>query len=118
MVRSLVRLIVLGLVVHAAVKVAPEFWHYLQFRDAVVETATYAGRKTPEEVRRRVAELAAEHGVPVGVDDITVSREGEATYVVTMWTAQLEYLPRQFYPYDFVVNVEGRPQRYGGALVP
>lgn len=118
MVRNLVRLVVLGLVLHAAIKVAPEFWHFVQFRDAVVEAATYGGRKTPDELRRRVASLAQEHGVPVAEDDITVSREGDATYVVTMWTAQLEYLPRRFYPYDFVVNVEGRPQRYGGDLMP
>ena len=51
MVRNLVRLIVLGLVVHAGVRIVPEFWHYLQFKDAVVEAATYAGRKTPEELK-------------------------------------------------------------------
>ena len=45
MVRNLVRLIVLGLVVHAGVRIIPEFWHYLQFKDAVVEAATYAGRR-------------------------------------------------------------------------
>ena len=32
----------------------------------------------------------------------------------TAWTAQLEYLPSRFYPYDFIVDVEGRPERFDG----
>lgn len=118
MLGNIVRLIVLGLVVHAGVRVTPEFWHYLQFKDAVVEVATYAGRKTPEQVRDRVVALAAEHGVPITAADVAVSKQGDTTYVSTAWTAQLEYLPTRFYPYDFVVDVEGRPQRFASVVVP
>lgn len=118
MIRNLVRLLVLALVVHAAVRVAPEFWHYVQFKDAVVEAATYAGRSTPEQVRDRVLALASQYGVPIGAADVAVSRQGETTYVYTGWTAQLEYLPQRFYPYDFVVDVEGRPQRFASVVVP
>ncbi len=118
MLRNIVRIVVLGLIVHAGVRVVPEFWHYLAFKDAVVEAATYAGRKTPEEVRARIVALAAEHQVPVGAADIAVSRQGDTTYVATAWIAQLEYLPTRFYPHEFVVDVEGRPQRFASAVVP
>ena len=114
MVRNLVRLIVLGLVVHAGVRIIPEFWHYLQFKDAVVEAATYAGRKTPEELKARIASLALEHDVPVTVADIDIAKRDNNVYVSTAWTAQLEYLPTRFYPYDFIVDVEGRKDRIGG----
>ncbi len=114
MLRNLVRLVVLGLLVHAAVRVGPVFWHYLQFKDAVAETATFSGRKTPEQIRERVATLALEHAVPITADDVAVSRQGETTYVSMAWTAQLEYVPSRFYPYDFVVDVEGRPPRFTG----
>ena len=43
MVRNLVRLVILGLLVHAAVRIVPEFWHYMQFKDAVTEVASYPG---------------------------------------------------------------------------
>ena len=43
-----------------------------------------------------------------------MSQQGEVVYVSTAWTAQLEYVPTRFYPYDFIVDVEGRPQRFGG----
>ncbi len=118
MLRHLVRLVVLALVLHAIVRVAPEFWHYLQFKDAVLEAATYAGRQTPEQVRDKVVRLAAEHGVPVSQADVAVSRQGDATLVWTAWTAQLEFLPTRFYPYEFVVDVEGRPQRFASVAAP
>lgn len=111
MLRNAIRLIVLGLVVHAGIRIVPAFWHYLKFKDAVVEAATYAGRQTPEQLRTKIARLATEHDVPVTEDDIAVSREGEVTHVSTAWTAQLEYLPTRFYPYDFIVDVDGRRDR-------
>ena len=37
MLRNIVRLVVLGLVVHAAVRIGPEFWHFLKFKDGVTE---------------------------------------------------------------------------------
>ena len=52
MLRNIVRLVVLGLVVHAAVRITPEFWHYLKFKDAVTEVATFSQRKTPEQIPR------------------------------------------------------------------
>jgi hypothetical protein len=39
---------------------------------------------------------------------------GTRGVVSTAWTAQLEYLPTRFYPYDFIVDVEGRPERFNG----
>ena len=114
MLRNLVRLVVLGLIAHAGVRIVPEFWHYLQFKDAVEEAATYAGRKTPDELKSRIATLAIEHDVPVTVADIEIAKRGNTMFVSTGWTAQLEYLPTRFYPYDFIVDVEGRKDRIGG----
>ncbi|MCC6165249.1 MAG: hypothetical protein IT182_18035 [Acidobacteria bacterium] len=114
MIRNLLRLVVLAVIVHAAVKVVPVFWHYVQFKDAVTEVASYPGRRTSEELRDRVVQLATEHQVPIGAKDIAVKLEANRAFVTTAWTAQLEYLPARFYPYDFIVDVEGRPERFNG----
>ena len=114
MVRNLIRLVVLGLIVHAAVRVGPQFWHYLQFKDAVTEVASYPGRSSDDQLRAKIAQLAGELDVPVTATDVTVTRQGQTVYVSTAWTAQLEYLPTRFYPYDFIVDVEGRPERFTG----
>jgi len=111
MLRHAIRLLLLAVVIHAGIRIVPEFWHYLKFKDAVVEAATYAGRQTPEQLRGKIARLATEHAIPVTEDDIAVTRENEVTHVSTAWTAQLEYLPTKFYPYDFIVDVDGRRDR-------
>ena len=111
MLRNAVRLLLIAVVVHAGVRIVPVFWRYVTFKDAVVEAATYVGRQTPEQLRARIAKLATEHDVPVTEDDISVTRENEVTHVSTAWTAQLEYLPTKFYPYDFIVDVDGRRDR-------
>ena len=114
MLRNLVRLVVFGLFLHAVVRIGPEFWHYLKFKDAVTEIASYPGRNTNEQLRDRILQLADQLEVPIGARDVTVTREGNRALVSTAWTAQLEYLPTRFYPYDFVVDVEGRPERFNG----
>ena len=114
MLRNIVRLVVLGLVVHAAVRIGPEFWHFLKFRDGVTEIASYPGRRTDEQLRERILQLADLNQVPIGARDVKITREGNRALVSTAWTAQLEYLPTKFYPYDFIVDVEGRPERFNG----
>lgn len=111
MLRTAIRLVILGLVVHAGIRIVPTFFRYLKFKDAVVEAATYAGRQTPEQLRAKVARLAVEHDVPVTAEQIAVTRQNDVTHVFTGWTAQLEYVPTKFYPYDFVVDVNGRRDR-------
>ena len=70
MFRNLVRLVVLALVVHAGVRIVPEFWHYLQFKDAVTEVASYPGRKTPEQLRKQVTS-------PNGTTERAIARMGQ-----------------------------------------
>ena len=56
--------------------------------------------------------MAAELEVPLE-SGIRVSKTGESKVVIdTQYTAQLEYLPKQFYPWKFVIHVEEVPQRY------
>jgi hypothetical protein len=117
MVRALLRLTLLALALHAGVRTGPVFWRYLQFKDAVIEAATYSARQTPAQVRDRVVALAREHRIPITHEDVWVAREGETTYVSTSWTAELEYLPTRTYPHEFVVDVIGRADRTG-ALAP
>jgi hypothetical protein len=114
MLRNLVRLVIFGLFLHAVVRIGPEFWHYLKFKDAVTEIASYPGRKTNEQLKDQILALADQLEVPIGAQDVTVTREGNHASVSTAWTAQLEYMPTRFYPYDFVVDVEGRPERFNG----
>lgn len=117
MLRILVRLVVLGLVVHAAVRVGPPFWNYLQLKDAVGETATFQGNRSPEQMTQRVILLARFHDVELAPEQVEITKDGATTYIRARYTKQLEYVPTKFYPWAFVIDVAGQPPRYG-SLVP
>ncbi len=117
MLRTLIRLTLLALVVHAGVRLIPVFWHYVQLKDAVRETAMFPGRLTDEELVQRVVELAAAHDVSLAPVDIEVGRDGETTWIRTAYTKQLEYVPTRFHQWDFRIEVAEDPPRYG-ELIP
>ena len=119
MFRLVIKLLVLAVILHAGYRVVPPFWNFMQFRDGVREAATYAdtptfsGRKvTQEQLLERVTLLAEQLKVPVGRDDFAISNDNATTFIDVRYTMQLEYFPRQFYPHEFVVHVEGGASRY------
>jgi hypothetical protein len=117
MLRNIFRLLLLGLVVHAGVRVVPVFWNFYKLRDAVRETAMFPGRLTNEELVGHVVQLARTHDVALTARDIEVARDGPTTYIRTGYTKQLEYVPTRFYPWTFSIDVAEDPPRYG-ELIP
>jgi hypothetical protein len=119
MVRLVIKLLIVGLILHAAYRIGPPVWAYVQFRDAVQEAATYAttpsfsGRRlTPEQVLDKVAQLAQQHEVPLEREDFQLKMDRQATTIDARYTLRLEYLPRQYYPYEFIIHAEGTPSKY------
>ena len=45
-----------------------------------------------------------------------VQRTDALTIIDTQYTGQLEYFPKQFYPWKFVIHLEEVPQRYDAYL--
>lgn len=117
MLRTIVRLLVLALVVHAGVRIVPVFWNYVQLRDAVRELAMFPGRLTDAELVERVVGLAGRHDVPLTAADVEFSRDGQTITFRTVYTKDLEYVPTRTYPWTFTIDVAEDPPRYG-ELIP
>jgi hypothetical protein len=122
MFRLTIKLVIVGLLAHAAFRVGPPFWNYMQFRDAVNEAVTYAdtpsfnGRQqTSDQILDKLAKLARELNVPLDREDFQLKRDKQGTTVDARYKVRLEYLPRTYYPYEFVVHAEGAPSRFRGA---
>lgn len=113
-IRALIRLALVVLVVHAAVRVIPPFWNYVKFRDACQEIARFSSRRTAEEVAARVMTKAGQFDIPLAENQLQVRKQGQVTFIEAAYTANLEYLPTRFYAYDFKVDVQGAPPEYGG----
>jgi hypothetical protein len=116
MLRSIIRLALVALVVHAAVRTVPVFWAQVKFRDAVEEMAMFSGKRTDREVADRVMQIAARLDVPLAREDLQVRKAQHTTYVDATYTAQLEVFPRTFYPWTFQIHIEAVPPRYTDVL--
>jgi hypothetical protein len=112
MVRLTIKLLVLAVILHAGFRIVPVFYTNWKFKDALVELATYSNRRTADEVIEKAEKLAKEYELPLDKGDFSVRREKQFTTIATRYGVQLEYFPRQYYPYEFVIDVAGEP-RFG-----
>lgn len=112
MFRTIVRLALVVVVAHAALKTVPVFWTYVKFRDAVKEMAMFSAKQTDREVLERVLQIANRMDVPLARENVRVRKEQNVTVVDASYTAQLEYFPRQYYPWQFTFQVRAQPPAY------
>jgi hypothetical protein len=110
MFKIIVKLLIVAALAHAGVKIVPVFWQYANFKDRLAEAARFSGRTTLQQLTDKSMKIADELEVPLD-GPVTVTRNGSVTTIDARYVGQLEYLPRQFYPWDFVIHVE-ETQRY------
>jgi hypothetical protein len=106
-----IKLAIIAAIAHAGIKIVPVFWAYAQFKDKLSEIGRYAGKRTVEDLTYRAHKSATELGVPLE-SAVAIQRRENVTIIDTQYTAQLEYLPKQYYPWRFVIHLEEVPQRY------
>jgi hypothetical protein len=111
MFKLIVKLAIIAAIAHAGIKIVPVFWQYVQFKDRLQEIARYGGKKTPDYLTQKAMKAATELEVPLE-SAVSVTRNADFTIIDTRYTGQLEYLPKQFYPWNFVIHLEEVPQRY------
>ncbi len=116
MIRTVIKLAIVVLLVHAVVKIVPVFWTYVRFKDALGETAKFAAKLSPQEVEEKALGIASRMDVPIGPADVDVQKQGDVTIIDTRYTGQLEYFPKRFYPWEFVIHVAEQPPRYDSVL--
>ena len=116
MVRTVIRLALIALVVHAGVKIGPQFWKHFKFRDAVEDMAMFSEKRSEREIASRVLEIAGRMDVPLSPEALKVHRAQGVTYVEASYIAPLEYFPRRYYPWEFTLAVRAVPPRYSGVL--
>ena len=119
MFRLTIKLVIAGLLAHAAYRVVPPFWNYMKFKDAVEEaiiyqnTPAFSGRRqSPDQLLDRLARMAEEMDVPLERSDLQLTLTSQATTLDARYVVQLEYFPRHFKPHEFVIHAEGEPSKY------
>jgi hypothetical protein len=103
--RTLLKLTVAALIVHATWRVGAAYWDHYQFEDAVKETAQFAERATPEAIEQQVLGLAADQGIPLDAAAVEVTRATRTITVDGAYVREIEVLPRYVRPWDFTFHV-------------
>ena len=106
MIKTIIKLAIAALVVHACWRSGNVFLKYYKFKDAVHETVLFSHSKTDAQLQSRVMDLASQYDVPVAAEDVAIVRQENKTMVNAVYTDQIELLPTKFYPWQFKVNVE------------
>ncbi len=104
--KTIIKLVVAALVVHATYRAADVYLRYYNFRDDVHQIAQFAGRQTDAELRDRVLEAAQQREVPLDPGVITVRRKPNHLLIDATYSERIELLPRYFYPWEFKVDVD------------
>ncbi len=105
--RTLVRLLILALLAHAAFRAGQAALTFYEVRDEVEEVARgVQPQDSDAEVQQRVAEAAARAGVALEPAAVVVERDGDRVSIAAGYAARVELLPRYFYPWRFRFTVD------------
>lgn len=103
--RTLIKLAIAALVIHAAYQVGSAYWDHYQFTDAVQQVAQFGESEPLPEIKTRVMELAAERKLPIPDEAITVTRLQRRIDVDGEYTREILLAPGYRYPWKFTVDV-------------
>lgn len=119
MFRLTIKLVIAGLIAHAAYRCVPPYWNYIKFRDAVEEavmyhnTPSFSGhRQTPDQLLDKLAQLADDNNVPLDRSDFQLAVTAKEMTIDARYTVEFEYFPKSFKPHEFVIHAEGEPSKY------
>lgn len=91
--KTILKILLAVLVINACVQGGRSAWRHLEFKDAVDQEARFGSSKTPSQLRDRLIQLGAEHGVTLAPEDVTVEKRGVQTYVALTYREGIPVVP-------------------------
>ena len=104
MARTLVKVVIFLLIVHALYRFVPVYFHYQQFKDAVHETALFSRGQTDAQIVDRVMELAEKYQIPLDREYVQVRRQHERTFIDAAYMESIEWLPTYQRAWQFEIG--------------
>ncbi len=103
--RTLIKLAIAALVIHATYQIGSAYWDHYQFTDAVQQVSQFGESEPIAEIKNRVMELAAERNLPISDEAITVSRSQRRIDVDGAYTREILLAPGYKRRWTFTVDV-------------
>jgi hypothetical protein len=106
--KTIIKLLIAALILNATARLGMSALTQYQFRDAVRETVLFGSRETTGELQAVILKEAAERGLALDAEDVTVERQGMLTTAEATYTDNVEVFPRYTYPMVWSFKVDAR----------
>ena len=106
--KTIIKVLVAALVVNATARLGLSAWTNYQFRDSVQEVVLFGAHETLADLKKEILKEAAEQGVPLGDEDVTVDRQGMLTTAEADYVDEIELFPRYICPMNWSFKVDAR----------
>jgi hypothetical protein len=103
--RTLIKLLIVGLIVNATYHVSSAYWQFYEFKDALRDIAQSGERQSDQELQGRAADVASDLDIPIGRHQIAVQRDRRHTGITASYRRDIEIFPNYLHPWEFTADV-------------
>jgi hypothetical protein len=103
--RSIVTLAIVVVLLNGTGRVGNAYWKYYQFKDAAAEKLRFGGLLPTSTLHEQMMDKAGKLEIPIEWDQISASRDGQATVIEAFYVQDVELLPIYRYPISFRFRV-------------
>lgn len=104
--RTLIKLVIAGLIVHGVFRAGTSYMTYYTFRDELRQIAQFSAGRSERELHARAMEIANEMNVPVDAARLAVRKDRDHTFINASYETGIELLPRYYHPWRFNVSID------------
>jgi hypothetical protein len=130
MVKTLIKIAVALVVIHAAFRVGYAFWNYYRYEDALLQLAQFGDRSTERQLCDQAISTAADYDVPISAAGLLVRKGNNPPYscedgpmvlqggatglpssqmtIEGTYTDRLQLFPGYYYPWEFKPSASAR----------
>jgi hypothetical protein len=103
--KLLIKLVIAALIANALWRLGLEYTTHYRFSDSV-QSAALDGSQSEAQLRQRVLELAAEYGVPLADEALTISTDNRHRVISGLYVKPITLLPGYDRSWSFTLAVD------------
>jgi len=102
--RTIVKLVIVGLILNGAYRVGAAYWDHYAFEDAARDAAQFS-MATERDIAQHLIGLAAEHDITLDAENVSIEKIPRRITIDGAYTRDIELVPRYTRPWDFSFHV-------------
>ena len=104
--KTVIKLVIVAIVINATARAGLAAMRHYQFKEAAHQAVLFGAGTPTAEVRELIVARGKELSLPVGLESVTVRRQGGRTWADAAYSQSVEFFPRQIYAMNFSFQVE------------